>query len=219
MNICDGVKWSIEPITDCSWEAVQEMLPQVSEQRRAQALLFKHAFGQYACLKSYLMLQNLLREHYGIEGDLLFTYNEYGKPELDIIATNRVGGGLKPYFSISHCKQAIAVAVADTPVGIDIETLRHPSCSLIEKTMNEQEQKQIAAAESPDNIFTALWTRKEAVLKYKGTGIIDNLNNVLSYTHQCHITTFQPSPTIFCSICVNCKEISATNHSNADIHT
>ncbi|MDY2943506.1 MAG: 4'-phosphopantetheinyl transferase superfamily protein [Paludibacteraceae bacterium] len=164
-------------------EAVQEMLPRVSEQRRAQALQFKHAFGQYACLKSYLMLQDLLREHYGIEGDLLFTYNEYGKPDLYTNAANRIDDKLKPYFSISHCKQAIAVAVADTPIGIDIETLRHPSESLIEKTMNEQERHQIAAAESPDNMFTALWTRKEAVLKCKGTGIIDDLHSVLTPTH------------------------------------
>ena len=64
MNICDCVKWSIAPITDCSWEAVQAMLPMVSEQRREQALQYKHAFGQYACLKSYLLLQDLLREHY-----------------------------------------------------------------------------------------------------------------------------------------------------------
>ena len=165
-----------------SSEAVQEMLPRVSEQRRAQALQYKHAFGQYACLKSYLMLQDLLRAHNGIEGDLLFAYNEYGKPELDINAMNRGGTESKPYFSISHCKQTIAVAVADIPVGIDIETLRHPSESLIEKTMNEQEQKQIAAAESPDEMFTALWTRKEAVLKCKGTGIIDDLHSVLTPT-------------------------------------
>ncbi|MGM9810839.1 MAG: 4'-phosphopantetheinyl transferase family protein [Paludibacteraceae bacterium] len=183
MNICDGVKWAIEPITDCSWEAVQEMLPQVSEQRRAQALQYKHAFGQYTCLKSYLMLQDLLREYYGIEGDLLFAYNEYGKPELDTNAANIENNESIPHFSISHCKQAIAVAVADAPVGIDIETLRHPSEALIEKTMNEQERHQIAAAESPDEMFTALWTRKEAVLKCKGTGIIDDLHSVLTQTH------------------------------------
>ena len=177
------------------------MLPRVSEQRRAQALLFKHAFGQYACLKSYLMLQDLLREHYGIEGNLLFTYNEYGKPELDLRAANEAGCTPKPYFSISHCKQAIAVAASNTPVGIDIETLRHPSESLIEKTMNEQERHQIAAAESPDNMFTALWTRKEAVLKYQGTGIIDDLHNVLSNLNDLRISTFQVFPTTICSVC------------------
>ena len=201
MNIYDCVKWSIVPIEDCTWDSVQAMLPMVSEQRRAQALQYKHAFGQYACLKSYLMLQDLLRERYNIEGDLLFSYNEYGKPELDLRAANEAGCTPKPYFSISHCKQAIAVAVADIPVGIDIETLRHPSESLIEKTMNEQEQEQIAAADSMDEMFTALWTRKEAVLKYLGTGIVDDLHNVLSNTNNFSISTFRASPTTLCSIC------------------
>lgn len=201
MNTCDCVKWSIVPIEDCTWDSVHAMLPRVSEQRRTQALQYKHTFGQYACLKAYLMLQDLLREHYGIEGDLLFTYNEYGKPGLSINDAKVVGNELQPYFSISHCKQAIAVAVADTPIGIDIETLRHPSESLIEKTMNEQEQKQIAAAESPEKMFTALWTRKEAVLKYQGTGIIDDLHNVLSNLNDLRISTLQVSPTTICSIC------------------
>ena len=201
MSICDCVKWSIVPIEKCTWDSVHAMLPRVSEQRRTQALQYKHAFGQYACLKSYLMLQDLLREHYHIESDLLFTYNEYGKPELDIRGANGVGSGQKPQFSISHCKQAIAVAVSNTPVGIDIETLRHPSESLIEKTMNEQEQEQIAAADSMDEMFTALWTRKEAVLKYLGTGIVDDLHNVLSNTNNFSISTFRASPTTLCSIC------------------
>ena len=73
MNTCDCIKWSIVPIEKCTWDSVHAMLQMVSEQRRTQALQYKHAFGQYACLKSYLMLQDLLREHYDIECDLLFT--------------------------------------------------------------------------------------------------------------------------------------------------
>ena len=209
MNICDGVKWSIEPITDCSWEAVQEMLPRVSEQRRAQALLFKHAFGQYACLKAYLMLQDLLREHYGIEGDLLFTYNEYGKPMLSRRGSQNDMNDVasQPYFSISHCKKAIAVAVDTMPIGIDIETIRHPSKSLIEKTMNTQEQQQIATSENPDKEFTALWTRKEAVLKRYGTGIIDDLHEVLSNLENLQIHTFRSTADTICTICTHQKKI------------
>ena len=112
MNICDCVKWSVIQIKDCSWDAVQAMLPLVSEQRREQALQYKHAFGQYACLKSYLMLQDLLREHYGIEGDLVFSYNEHGKPMLkEVLAKGNESGAQEVsniHFSISHCKEAIA---------------------------------------------------------------------------------------------------------------
>jgi phosphopantetheinyl transferase len=47
--------------------------------------------------------------------------------------------------------------------------------------MNLQEQEQIWQSENPDWTFTQLWTRKEAVLKMKGTGIIsmDDIKNTL----------------------------------------
>lgn len=199
MNICDCVKWSIAPITDCSWDAVQAMLPLVSEQRREQALQYKHAFGQYACLKSYLLLQDLLREHYGIEGDLVFSYNEHGKPMLKEVSNI--------HFSISHCKEAIAVAVADRPVGIDVETLRMPSEALAERVMDEGEKLRFDISDTPEDFFTALWTAKEAVMKCRGTGIvIEELPGILyGIEDEMIIETTRPYPNIVCTLCVSNK--------------
>ncbi|MGN0208058.1 MAG: 4'-phosphopantetheinyl transferase family protein [Paludibacteraceae bacterium] len=199
MNICDCVKWSIAPITDCSWDAVQAMLPMVSEQRREKALQYKHAFGQYACLKSYLLLQDLLREHYGIEGDLVFSYNEHGKPMLKEESNI--------HFSISHCKEAIAVAVADRPVGIDVETLRMPSEALAEKVMDEGEKLRFDISDTPEDLFTALWTAKEAVMKCRGTGIvIEELPGILyGIEDEMIIETTRPYPNIVCTLCVSNK--------------
>ena len=199
MNICDCVKWSIAPITDCSWEAVQAMLPMVSEQRREQALQYKHAFGQYACLKSYLLLQDLLREHYGIKGDLIFSYNEHGKPMLKEVSNI--------HFSISHCKEAIAVAVADRPVGIDVETLRMPSEALAEKVMDEGEKLRFDISDTPEDFFTAIWTAKEAVMKCRGTGIVmEDLPEILyKVRDEMIIETTRPYPNIVCTLCVSNK--------------
>ena len=199
MNICDCVKWSIEPITDCTWNSVQAMLPRVSEQRRAQALQFKHAFGQYACLKSYLILQDLLREHYGIEGDLVFSYNEHGKPMLKEVSNI--------HFSISHCKEAIAVAVADRPVGIDVETLRMPSEALAEKVMDKGEKLRFDISDTPEDFFTAIWTAKEAVMKCRGTGIVmEELPEILyKVRDEMIIETTRPYPNIVCTLCVSNK--------------
>ena len=197
MNICDCVKWSVIQIKDCSWDAVQAMLPMVSEQRREQALQFKHAFGQYACLKSYLMLQDLLREHYGIEGDLVFSYNEHGKPMLKEVSNI--------HFSISHCKEAIAVAVADRPVGIDVETLRMPSEALAEKVMDEGEKLRFDISDTPEDFFTAIWTAKEAVMKCRGTGIVmEELPEILyKVRDEMIIETTRPYPNIVCTLCVS----------------
>lgn len=139
----------------CTETEVQAMLPLVSAQRREQALRYKHTFGQFCCLKSWLMLHSLT----GISQDWL--YNEHGKPYWN--------GG--PYFSISHCKEGIAVAVDFQPIGVDIEFIRHADQDLILRVMRAREQQDIADAADPDRAFTRLWTQKEAVVKWRGTGI------------------------------------------------
>lgn len=136
---------------ECTETEVQRLLPQVSAQRREQALRFKHTLGQFCCLKSWLMLNAM---HIG---EMEFLYNEHGKPYIE--------GG--PFFSISHCKEGIAVAIDDQPVGIDIEAIRNADQDLILRTMNEEEQRQIHS----NRDFTRLWTQKEAILKMEGTGI------------------------------------------------
>ena len=144
---------------ECTEAEVQRMLPLVSAQRREQALKYKHTFGQFCCLKSWLMLYEGMRE-LGISDLGDFGYNEYGKPYL--------ANG--PYFSISHCKEGIAVAIDDAPIGIDIEAIRHANEDLIERTMNEEER--LAISELGMREFTRFWTQKEAIVKAEGTGIM-----------------------------------------------
>lgn len=149
----------------CTPEAVQKMLGEVSEQRRNEALRFRHMFGQFCCLKSWIMLRELLCEQGWTMTD--WRYNEHGKPFLSD----------GPHFNISHCKEAIAVAIADRSVGIDVEAVRHAQDELIRRTMNEQELASIHS----DRDFTRLWTQKEAVVKAVGVGItsFEQLQSVL----------------------------------------
>ena len=188
----------------CTDEAVREILPLVSEQRRQQALRYSHTFGRFCCLKSYLMLLELLSAVYP-ELDTSkpeFGYTAQGKPFL--LARPDI------HFSISHTKNAILVAISDAPIGVDIEAFRSPSAALIARTMNATEQAAIATAAAsaatpsgqleppgtsgtreahleqpqasgtPEALFSAIWTRKEAVLKLRGTGIEGDLKHVLS---------------------------------------
>ena len=148
---------------------VERMLPLVNDQRRQEALRYKHIFGQFACLKSWLMLSELLKS-LGIT-DLEMSYNEHGKPFL----THHP----EVHFSLSHCKNGIAVVVDNVPVGIDIESFRETRPSLVNYTMNEAEQQAIAADPNPTEAFIVLWTQNEAVLKLRGTGISTNLSDAL----------------------------------------
>lgn len=158
---------------ECTEAEVQRMLPLVSEQRRGQALKYKHTFGQYCCLKSWLMLYEMIQKSGNL--DIEFRYNEHGKPFLE----------QGPFFSISHCKEGIAVAIDDQPIGIDIEGIRKADKDLIERVMNEEEIKLIANANAESaRTFTRLWTQKEAIVKAQGVGIysFEQIQHILSGT-------------------------------------
>ena len=170
-----------DDMTQVTEAEVQRMLPLVDEQRRDEALLYKHLFGQYACLKSWLMLKELLKP-LGIN-ELKMEYNEHGKPFL--LHHPEV------HFNLSHCKNGIAVVVDFSPVGIDIESFRRGSSSLIHRTMSPAEVEWIRASADPTEAFTQFWTKKEAVVKLRGTGIIDNLHHVLDgngYRLETHVS-------------------------------
>ena len=172
-------------MTECSEAEVQRLLPMVSEQRREQALRYKHTFGQYCCLKSWMMLSAMHM------GEMEFLYNEHGKPYIE--------GG--PYFSISHCKEGIAVALDEGPIGIDIEAIRHVDKELIQRTMNEKERELVNEGLSElerDRAFTRLWTQKEAVAKALGTGItsFEQLQQLLE-TGKWKIETFEKEKYIY----------------------
>ena len=143
------------------------MLPLVSTQRREQALRYKHTLGQFCCLKSWLMLYEMLDER---EKGLMdeWEYNEYGKPSFHLSPLT-----FHLYFSISHCKAGIAVAIDDQPIGIDIESIRHAHEDIIERTMNAAER-----AGMDDRKFTRLWTQKEAFVKRTGEGIARGLSSL-----------------------------------------
>lgn len=155
-----------DDMSQATEQEVARMLPMVSAQRREQALRYKHIFGQFCCLKSWLVLREIMAEGEWANGERKngeWQYNEYGKPYIP--------GA--PFFSISHCKEGIAVAVNDKPIGIDIEAIRHADDALIERTMNETERRLIVNGEraNGERLFTRLWTQKEAILKCRGTGI------------------------------------------------
>ena len=151
---------------------LQAALGEISEQRREQALRFKHERGQRTCVLAYLLLKMALQREYGITENPLFEYGEHGKPLL--------AGHPEIHFNLSHCREAVVCAVSRQPVGIDVESVREYKESLARYTMNEAELAEIAAAERPDVAFTRLWTMKEARLKWSGEGLSNTLKEALA---------------------------------------
>lgn len=160
-----------EDLSKYSGKALEELLEGLPAWRRAQALRFKHARGRLECALSYTLLCRGLKEM-GYDLRPTFEYGKDGKPTLRELP--------EVHFNLSHCKCAVACALAEHPVGIDIEALGRYSERLAKYTMNEQELAKIDAAEDKDVAFTTLWTMKEATMKLTGEGIGTNVRNVLT---------------------------------------
>ena len=150
---------------------LDEALFQLSDQRREEALKYKHELGKRTCAAAYLLLCQGLREIYGITEKPMFEYGPHGKPFII--------GHPDIHFNLSHCKEAVVCAISDHSIGVDVESVERYKESVARHVMNEHELKMIAEAERPGVMFTRLWTMKEAFVKRSGSGITDNMKHVL----------------------------------------
>lgn len=159
-------------------ELETELLPCLPDWRREQAMRFKFLSGQVLCAKSFLMLDELLRNWYGYDDkEFVFDILEHGKPVLH--------GHPEIHFSLSHCKEGILCVVDDAgPIGCDIESLSHKyNDALLRHVCNDGEVQELLQSDDPQVAFIQLWTKKEAYLKYTGEGISNDLRQTLCQEH------------------------------------
>lgn len=120
------------------------------------------------------------------EESIVFGIGDHGKP----FATD-----LSVEFNISHSGNMVACAVADAPIGIDIEQIRPVRLSTAKRIFTPEELRSLfgyapTAADFekiPDDgmllRFFELWTAKEAYGKCVGTGLIDCKDTSAPATH------------------------------------
>lgn len=165
-----------DKIEEISEKTLQEAINALPEWRKEQTMRFKHQRGRIECAFSYLLLCDALRER-GILEPPTFIYGKEGQDGKPSLAEHP-----NLFFNLSHCKHAVACALADHPVGIDIEAMGRYSERLAKYTMNEEECAEIEEAEDKDVAFTRLWTMKEATMKLTGEGIGTNVREVLKHS-------------------------------------
>lgn len=143
-----------------------KLLDPVEQERHAR---FRYAVDQ----ERFLLAHGLLRQVVGTylsrdPADLQFMRGRHGKPFLD---------GHPVHFNLSDTKDALAIAVAHQEVGLDIETVNRSvdHSAVGEHYFTPEENHDIALAADGKRRFLELWTRKEAVLKASGVGIMDDL--------------------------------------------
>ena len=168
-----------DSIKSISGESLSAAIDRLPPWRREQAMRFKHEQGRKECTLSYLLLSRALQEVYGIDEQPMFKIGEHGKPSLLFDSPHPT----EIHFNISHCKTAIACALSDSPVGVDIERTGRFKESLARHVLNEAEYNDVVTSADPDLRFTEYWTMKEALVKLTGQGLQSDVRNILDDTN------------------------------------
>ena len=143
-------------------EVYEKHLSSLPAWRREKALHYKKLDDRKRSVLAFALLQRALREQYGITEIPEFVYNEFGKPSLS---------NLPIHFSLSHCKDAIACAVSDHNIGIDVESIAPYNPDVARRVCTVAELEMLEQSENKDLEFIKLWTIKEAISKYEGMGL------------------------------------------------
>jgi len=81
-------------------------------------------------------------------------------------------------FSLAHSGEAVAIAVARAPVGIDVERRAAGCVCSLSSAMHAADAALVDALPEPDRHLAVIrwWVRAEAVLKSTGTGIAHGMD-------------------------------------------
>ncbi len=77
------------------------------------------------------------------------------------------------YFSLSHSHNAVAVAVANRPIGVDVELVSGRKKEILQKTLTAAERTEYETLPSHTKIeyLIKTWTQKESFFKMTGDGV------------------------------------------------
>ena len=133
-----------------------QCLPLLTPERKKAAEGYRNQTARLRVIGAGLLLRGVL----GVRDDADLGQNEFGKPFL-------AAGG--PQFSLSNAGHYAALAVAQIPVGLDMEQLKDEYPAILRRYFLPDELEWLDRAPLGEQ-FCTLWTRLESVLKAEGTG-------------------------------------------------
>lgn len=148
---------------------IQLMESLLSKQRTEQLSNCKSNEAKKTSIISYCLLRVALWIEYGIETLPIFDYSTYFKPSFRNYRDIE--------FSFSHCSHGVACALSKFSIGIDMETSVDFYLEIYPSVLSHKECKNMYLSKNPQKYFTELWTMKEAVGKYMGTGLMYDLKS------------------------------------------
>jgi 4'-phosphopantetheinyl transferase len=162
---------------DVAPERVAALLDTLAVDERTRAERFRFPLDRARFIVARGLLRAIIARYLGREpGAIAFQYSPSGKPSLRDEAGS---GGLR--FNVSHADGIALYAVTrNRAVGVDIESVRTDIVSerIAERFFSPREIASLRALgpELQHDAFFRCWTRKEAYVKARGTGITTALD-------------------------------------------
>jgi 4'-phosphopantetheinyl transferase len=158
----------LELETPAAGSVLDLMFLSLPENRKNRLLRYRHDIDRKIGICADVLLRCLICRASGVRFmDIELKTGPAGKPYLS--------GGPGCEFNISHTRNAVAAALSDGPVGVDVEGLRDIDAALAERVFSDNELALFRGAEDRTVCFFDIWTKKEALLKYGGQGLSGDL--------------------------------------------
>lgn len=119
---------------------------------------------------AYALLACAVRRRWGLEQLPVIARGEQGKPCFPAFP--------ECHFNLSHSGSFALCAVAERPVGADIEVIRPHHPNLAGRICSPEERNWLEHQADKTTALCQLWTAKEALVKYHGTGLTVPLRDI-----------------------------------------
>lgn len=149
-------------------EAIELMCRYIPKSRIDASSRYRRECDRNNCIATYFLLRYGLFSECNITSIPDIYFNQYRKPyfanESDI------------FFNLSHCSGAVCAALSDSEIGADIQDRITDIGNILDLTMCENEKAALRDSCDPEALCTRFWSQKEAFLKYKATGLTNDIN-------------------------------------------
>jgi 4'-phosphopantetheinyl transferase len=152
---------------------LDDLLPFLSRGKREKIIRFLHRDDALRSLLGEWMIRTLVRERLGLRGnEIVIETDAFGKPYL----SNR--GDF--HFNIAHSGNWVVCAIAEHPVGIDVEKMRPIEEDVVISVLTKEEHDEYLSKSGCERLgyFYEMWTLKESIVKAAGMGLSLPLDEV-----------------------------------------
>ena len=169
-------------IRDMNKSEYEKWFALMDEEKQNKVNRFRFDDDKKRTVSGEMLARKAISELCGVpEEKIIFGKTEKGKPFAENIDV---------HFNISHSGNFVVCAADKKSIGVDIEEIRPVKLSVAKRVYTQDELCYLFGYTPTDDDFNKtpdsqmlirffeLWTAKEALLKYTGTGIVDNLNGL-----------------------------------------